>query len=284
MKFNNKSMYLYITLFIIILLPTQGFSNGFPCKVNQENNNLPPILESSCPIGSGLWHDKKPKNIDSVFWIQCGMFRKPFFLNDLSHFHNKISYDILLKPDEKLKADRCLIGPIEKYDQAKDTLRIVQSIKGFENAFLREVFINSNKINKDTISSKHNMKNINNSEKKNFNGDPISIRMSKIVKNLQFSLPYVTSTKIPFYVENNQAWNRLNYVEATEVCEYINMRLPSHDEWKNLLLAEFFIDEKLPKDLPYWGHGEKGLLLTGKSTIMPTSSRLNIICVNERSN
>ncbi|CAH0524320.1 SPOR domain-containing protein [Vibrio hippocampi] len=107
----------------------------------------------------------------------------------------------------------------------------------------------------------------------------VSIRFRAQVHNKQYTLPYLDSNNYQFYMEHNQAWNRLDYQTAIKVCSDLDMRLVNSTEWEALLASKVMTREQWPVQLPYWGDGQKGLFTSGKVVPVKANTQLNVLCV-----
>lgn len=217
-----------------------------------------PVLEQDYPIGQGLWGKQSAKDESSFFWIQCGVFKKPTFLSRVNQLYSRISTPIHLKQDKDSQTYRCLIGPYADYTHAKTELASIQKLVDFEHAFLREFSALS----------------LPQAEE-----EKITISVSATVNGVEYKVPYSWSDSIPFYVEYDLAWNRLRYDEAENMCQALNMRLATENEWQQLIASDEINNTQWPAELPYWGDGQKGLFINGKVSELKATSQLNTLCV-----
>ncbi|SKA14680.1 sporulation protein [Vibrio cincinnatiensis] len=222
--------------------------------------NTFPVLEQDYPIGQGVWEKQFPKDERSFFWIQCGVFKKPTFLSHVNKLYPYISTRIHLKQDKESQAYRCLVGPYTDYVQAKMELVAIQKHVDFRQAFLRQV----------PLAALPQVE-----EKK------ITIGVSATVNGTKYIVPYFWDETIPFYTEYNLAWNRLRYDEARQMCQILNMRLATEQEWQQLLDSDAIQNDPWPVELPYWGEGQKGFFMNGNINTLKATSQLNILCVQE---
>ncbi|CSC43404.1 Uncharacterised protein [Vibrio cholerae] len=105
------------------------------------------------------------------------------------------------------------------------------------------------------------------------------LRQQVKVGSQTFALPYSDNPKVQFYMEHDQAWNRLDYDAAQIVCRDLGMRLATEQEWSALLQSKQMQQYQWPVQLPYWGEGRKGMFTTGKVNVLKGSSLLNVVCV-----
>ncbi|EJN6828369.1 SPOR domain-containing protein [Vibrio cidicii] len=284
----------------------------FLCEATQASSNELPMLDKNCPIGAGLWGKKVPRGGKAdYFWIQCGILSKPMPLDNAKPLYKQITTDIWMKPENK--GYRCLIGPYQSFDQASTDLKRVRSLSTYKEAFIRVVEStapmqtaksNSASVVKPaekmpaktpakpmaakvapspsqtaptakaplaTAASKTLVK----------QGDTpdIEIRRQAELKGRTYAVPYVLDDDHQFYMEHNQAWNRLDYEGAGVVCADIDMRLATDEEFRTLLDSRVMETQSWPIHLPYWGRGKKGLFTDGRITQLKGSSLLNVLCV-----
>ncbi|MCG3743349.1 hypothetical protein EXA18_07615 [Vibrio cincinnatiensis] len=231
-----------------------------PCDTTQPSENSFPLLEQECPIGKGLWGKQLPKDERAFFWIQCGVFKTAALSSLVTKLYPHISTSIQFKQDEESQAYRCLIGPYTDYVQAKMELVAIQKHVDFRQAFLRQV----------PLAALPQVE-----EKK------ITIGVSATVNGTKYIVPYFWDETIPFYTEYSLAWNRLRYDEARQMCQILNMRLATEQEWQQLLDSDATQNDPWPVELPYWGEGQKGFFMNGNINTLKATSQLNILCVQE---
>lgn len=283
------------------------------CKARQVSTKTLPILDSSCPIGVGLWGKQQPKLDDGMFWIQCGVYSKQLSVEQAKVLYKVISTDVWLHLDAN--SYRCLIGPYFSFSTAQQELRRVKEISVYNNAVLRQVKNHQGEIllpptprpvvspkapvvktstQKPSVSAP-----IVNSEKtpssapsstlQSFNIPPSSSSVSSVqatirrqtqVGSLSFVVPYKRSRELSFYMEYQQAWNRLSYSDAKKMCESLNMMLVNKSQWEMLRATGIIEKERWPYLLPYWGSDTMGLFPSdGSVKSLKESSLLNVICV-----
>ncbi|MGL6172670.1 MAG: SPOR domain-containing protein [Vibrio sp.] len=305
--------YRKLSLVWLLLAPLTGFaSSEYWCEAQQAAINQLPVLDPACPIGEGLW-GKAPQAGSSLFWIQCGMLSQPMPLASVKTLYQHISTDIWLKPE--VQGSRCLIGPYHDFSVASQELKQIKKLASFEQAFIRQVIKNTapqpvrqakelrsatptvaqavsqpaavnqslstppNKpISAPTAASTQSLAKLNSMPRPSANNDFV-LRQSIKVGSQTFALPYTGNPQVPFYMEHDLAWNRLDYAAAQSVCQQLAMRLPSEQEWSVLLNSQQMQAQRWPVQLPYWGEGRKGLFATGKVNPLNGSSLLNVLCV-----
>ncbi|EEY98130.1 hypothetical protein VOA_002905 [Vibrio sp. RC586] len=302
-----------LSVVLLLLTPIALAANSeYLCDAQQAAVNQLPVLDATCPIGDGLW-GKKPKRGDSLFWIQCGMLSKPMPLATVKSIYEHISTDIWVKPEPK--GSRCLIGPYSDFSLASKELKKVKKLATFEQAFIRQVVKTSAQqpvmktkpvasavattttavasetaMKKPASTAKVEQKNVpvttaaklapklNSTPKSSGNNDFV-LRQQVKVSNQTFALPFTENPKVQFYMEHDQAWNRLDYDAAQIVCRNLGMRLVTEQEWSALLSSKQMQQHQWPVQLPYWGEGRKGMFTTGKVNVLKGSSLLNVVCV-----
>ncbi|GAL16649.1 hypothetical protein JCM19235_5198 [Vibrio maritimus] len=126
---------LLVVLLMSVTASAQVSNDAFVCD-SANKSQLPfPVLESECPIGEGLWGNTQPDEADQSFWIQCGFVKSGSLRYVPAHLAEQVSKSIWLKPE--MKGDRCLIGPYQSFDVAKQELAELRSIPKYKDAFIR---------------------------------------------------------------------------------------------------------------------------------------------------
>lgn len=280
----------------------------FLCDATQAASNQLPVLDKACPIGQGLWGNSAPKGKDSDFWIQCGLLDKPLSLAQAQGLYQHISTHVWMKPEAK--GTRCLIGPYDNFTQARQDLSGVRGVSGYKEAFIREV-------RKAGTSAANRAAPVKRSPKAAraeatpqpvaqsaaaqsqpapapkpaaprampaqvaSRGADITFRHQTVLNGVSYVVPYTLADNVQFYMEHNQAWNRLSYDGAEKMCRSQNMRLANEQEWVQLLNSKVMEREQWPMYLPYWGNARKGLFTNGKVTSLKGTSLLNVLCVKQ---
>ncbi|WP_070962658.1 SPOR domain-containing protein [Vibrio sonorensis] len=284
-------------------------ADDFLCDATQASSSELPILDASCPIGKGLWGKQAPAANVKTFWIQCGMFSKPLPLDKAKPLYKQIKTDVWAKPEKK--GYRCLIGPYDSVEMARKDLKGVNTVAGYEKAFIRQVVGKESKQGKSAPKSaakpvskpaKPAAKKVasakapvvpkpqkttvitppqtNSTALKGAIADfDVSIRRSTEIAGVSYSIPYFMHGKEQFYMEHGLPWNRMDYNEANLTCKAMGKRLPSSAEWQQLLESDAMTKEKWPMHLPYWGLNKVGLFTSGKVNQLKGTSLLNIMCV-----
>ncbi|WP_428771953.1 SPOR domain-containing protein [Vibrio sp.] len=285
----------------------------FLCDATQASGTELPVLDKSCLIGNGLW-GRKPKNRQSLFWIQCGLLPKPMTLAQAKVIYPHISADVWVKPEPK--GYRCLIGPYHSFTQASQELTEVAKLKGYQQAFIREVVgkgqskpvakqVTPDKPKAATAKSRPQSAvfrpaspaahteitrgegvigaGLSSSPATSVDSTDIQVRLSTVIDQVEYKLPYMLFSDSQFYMEYDQPWNRLNYDQALATCQQLNMRLVSQAEWQKLLQSKVMLTDKWPIHLPYWGEDKQGLFSNGKVNQLNGRSLLNVLCARTRS-
>lgn len=282
----------------------------FFCSAVQSSHSELPLLEASCPIGQGLWNQQQPKTSHSRFWIQCGMVSQPVSLAAAAPLYQHISADVWNRPEGK--QFRCLIGPYDYFAVATRELSAIKQLTNYREAFLREVPPSSQTASAQTTPA-HLLKPSTSSKPvaplaaaapsekvpqsaqaaaagAKGAGTPnvsqstatpkptIGIRLQTDVAGVSYRVPYLVASDEMFYMEHGLPWNRLSYERAQQVCQQLDMTLPTTAQWAQLLRAQQVDPQQWPLQIPYWGEGRKGLFADGKVTQLDGSSRLNVVC------
>lgn len=296
---ERRPQYTSRSCLLSLLLLATSFSSftvnaqDFLCDATQPSANHLPVLDSRCPIGQGLWGDRKPKQTHSHFWIQCGLMRKGLSVDAAKPLYQKITTDVWLKPEGK--ATRCLIGPYTDYNKAHQDMLRVRQLPGYQKVFIRDVKKASNVVTptKAVVSTRHKRMKFLAEEpvtakrvvverqqpkpKKTLN---VEIRRRVQVGKLEYVIPYVSEKETQFYMDRNQPWIRLSYDKAEHMCSNIRMRLVTTEEWQQLLAANVMDKNQWPMNLPYWGWHKKGLFTNGNTNALKGSALLNVVCVH----
>lgn len=281
---------------VVPLLPIPVLAQGFLCDATQAASDQLPVLDKACPLGQGLWGNSLPKGKDSNFWIQCGFLTVPLSVEQAKVLYEKISTDVWMKPEGT--GTRCLIGPYKEYEQVRQDLARVRSLAGYKEAFIREVAKNAVAQPQPATTQVQSKPNPNPRQPaKVEKNKPVTtslpnippakpnsaattvIRHQTSLNGLTYAIPYTSSDNVQFYMEHNQAWNRLSYSGAQAMCKSYKMRLVSEEEWQQLLRSKVMEKEQWPMYLPYWGANNKGLFTSGKITSLKGNSLLNVLCV-----
>lgn len=126
-----------IALCALPFMSSSVMAEEFLCDATQSSTQELPLLDTSCPIGNGLWGKQRPKGQQSNFWIQCGLLAEPLALEQAKPIYARISTDVWMKKEGK--DYRCLIGPYTDFSQAKRDLSQVKQLTTYKDAFIREV-------------------------------------------------------------------------------------------------------------------------------------------------
>ncbi len=304
-----------LSVALLLFAPIASAESDYLCEAQQAAVNQLPVLDAACPIGDGLW-GKKPKRGDSLFWIQCGMLSKPMPLATVKTLYEHISPDIWVKPEPK--GARCVSGPYSDFALARKELKKGKKLATFEQAFIRQVVKTSAQQPvmkaKPTTAAVAPAANTAVSEasapkparkpKSEENSAPTVVpaavptkpvaklistpkpsgnsgfvlRQQVKVGSQTFALPYSDNPKGQFYMEHDQAGNRLDYDAAQIVCRDLGTRLATEQEGAALLQSKQMQQYQWPVQLPDWGEGRKGMFTTGKVNVLKGSSLLNVVC------
>ncbi|NLS14438.1 SPOR domain-containing protein [Vibrio sp. SM6] len=107
----------------------------------------------------------------------------------------------------------------------------------------------------------------------------VQIRLKTVLQGHVYAVPYLQDNQHEFYMEHSKPWNRLDYAAALVVCQEVEMRLPTEQEFTVLLGSQLMQKEHWPMHLPYWGEGRTGLFADGRALTLTGSSLLNVLCV-----
>lgn len=252
------------------------------------------VLAASCPIGHGLWGSKQPQKLDSQYWIQCGMLKNKPSSYVFEQINKKVSAKAWVKKEPA--GYRCLIGPYQRYQNAKTDQITLRSDSSFRGAIIREVLMNDKNIAivADTgavkkITAVKVAPKVPKVEKKVFTADlniqqiltaeDVEIRRSAKVENKNYAIPFLLDNNDSFYMENEIAWSRATFDASSLACDHLSMRLVTADEWQTLRKSGVMEQEKWPQHLPYWGEKKQAMFSNGTTRKLNDSSLLNVVCV-----
>lgn len=308
-----------IALCALPLMSPSAMAEEFLCDATQSSTQELPMLDTSCPIGKGLWGKQQPRGQQSNFWIQCGLLVEPLALAQAKPIYARISTDVWMKKEGK--DYRCLIGPYTDFSQAKRDLSQVKQLTTYKEAFIREVVkgekrsaapqstvpqsttsqpavpqssLNDHKeVPKATKTTQKQVTSVFAPSKKietNLTSvEPakpakktteVAIRVQTLLSDTRYQVPYMLSTDEQFYMENGLPWNRLSYDGAASLCNGLGMTLPNQQQWEMLLDSKVMTKNDWPIHLPYWGKERLGLFTSGKVNQLKGTSLLNVMCVN----
>lgn len=273
------------------------------CDAVQASSNELPVLKGNCPIGAGIWGKKAPTDPQGLFWIQCGILKKPMSLAKAKQLYSKMSTDVWMKQEGR--EYRCLIGPYDDFATANQDKRQIRQLAEYKDAFVREVV--SSAAPKAKASAQPQARP---SAKKATQPQPasqpkadaplaapppafastpkttasgqqtqIEIRRKSKLGVHTYVVPYLKGGDEAFYMEYDQPWNRMNYQSAQKLCHKLEMRLANHEEWQAILQSDELIKNQWPIHLPYWGDGNQGFFTSGKVTQLKGTSLLNVLCI-----
>ncbi|USD65233.1 SPOR domain-containing protein [Vibrio sp. SCSIO 43136] len=306
-----------LALTLTMMLPvTTVMAEDYICDATQASSKELPMLSADCPIGDGLWGNKKPTNPENMFWVQCGILDKPMPLTEAKGLYREITSDVWMK--KEARGYRCLIGPYENYRAAKKDWRMIITLAKYNDAFIREVkvaaapsaqpaaqapkpaapakakpapamsaTVPAAKAQQPKPAAKPQPKpepapvattGLNSAPKVTSTGN-IEVRRKAQLNQHTYVVPYVNDGSDTFYMEHDKPWNRMSYSSALGVCKKLGMRLANHDEWQAILQTEELSKNKWPVHLPYWGMEQKGFFTSGKVTQLKGSSLLNVLCI-----
>ncbi len=280
------------------------------CDAVQASKNELPMLKGNCPIGNGLWGKKKPQYTQGLFWVQCGILKKPMPLSTAKSLYQQISTDVWMKKEGR--EYRCLVGPYDDFATANQEKKKIRKLPRYKDAFVREVVeegkatpaktqatttpkaapkaalvaapvtvqTTTNKSADAVITDKDEQPVILATAKvaKASNID-IEIRRQSKLGIHTYVVPYVLEDNNSFYMEYDRAWNRMNYQSAQALCHKLDMRLAKNKEWQAILDSGELVKNKWPIHLPYWGDSNQGFFTNGKVTQLKGSSLLNVLCI-----
>ncbi|MGR5285894.1 SPOR domain-containing protein [Vibrio maritimus] len=119
-------------LHMLVVLPVHA---AMVCDSGSRSESTLPILESECPIGKGVWGQKAPSHEEQSFWIQCGFVKPGSLRTAPSQLQDTVNQPIWLKPD--VGGDRCLVGPYQSFENAKQDLLALRLLPSYRDAFIR---------------------------------------------------------------------------------------------------------------------------------------------------
>ncbi len=319
-KAQHSSHRIQLNLSLGLLLALSPLSNPvwadeFLCDAVQSSNKELPKLDTSCPIGKGIWGKRVPQKSIDFYWIQCGLLPKPMSVANSKSLYSQITTDVWMKPEPN--GYRCLIGPYLDPSHAVAELRKVKTLPGYQEAFIRAVGktnpkqtkpahaqaktgvspkpvppVSTAPIASDTARSpaeKAQPKSLKQtpaspeteSQSKPIvtGNDTISVRLTAEIQGKMYAVPYMVDNRNQFYMEHGTPWNRLNYQDASQVCHQLGMSLVTHDDFKILRSSGMMEKNQWPMQLPYWGKGKVGLFADRTPNQLTGTSLLNVLCV-----
>ncbi len=286
------------------------------CDAVQSSHKELPRLDASCPIGKGVWGKKVPTKGSEFYWIQCGLLPKPLSLAKAKPLYSKITTDIWMKSEPD--GYRCLIGPYFDLNNAADDLREVKTLSSYKEAFIRVVGESNSKLAKPSatqakpvvkpklatpVSSAHLDADVFESPAKKVQpkpavnqakpkpatksqsqplltgNDDITVRLTTSLQGKTYVVPYLAENRNQFYMEHGTPWNRLNYQDASQLCQQLGMSLVTQEEFNRLRDSEVMEKERWPLQLPYWGKGKLSLFSDRTANKLTGGSLLNVLCV-----
>ncbi|CAE6877986.1 hypothetical protein ACOMICROBIO_FLGHMIGD_00045 [Vibrio sp. B1FLJ16] len=319
-KAQYPSHRIQLSLSLGLLLGLSQFSSpvkadDFLCDAVQSSNKDLPKLESTCPIGKGLWGKKLPPKGSEFYWIQCGLLPKPMTVAQSKPLYIKITTDVWMKPEKN--GYRCLIGPYLDAGQAVTDLREVKTLPDYKEAFIRVVgesnarqvkpnppkakavspkpttpasavtpaadviSVPAKKAQTKSAVTQATTKPSTKSESKPLvkGNNAITVRLTASVQDKTYVVPYLVENRNQFYMEHGTPWNRLNYDDASQICHQLGMSLVTHDEFKALRSSGVMEKNRWPLQLPYWGKDKIGLFADRIPNQLTGTSLLNVLCV-----
>lgn len=305
----KQSIFKCWSFLAILALPTlssPALAEEFLCDATQASATELPLLDQACPIGKGLWGKSQPAGQESMFWIQCGVFSKPFSVTKAKKVYPHITTDVWNKPEAK--GYRCLIGPYMDFSSAKQDLAKVKKQPDFKQSFIREIVkgapvkqaatkakpqpkpmpvvreVSKGKTQATTVipapvKPKPQVAPQPKASSKAVEDKSMAIRRSTTISGVEYVVPYSMFRDDQFYMEHELPWNRLDYEGAYKTCYRMKMRMATAPEWKALLDSGVMVKDKWPIHLPYWGAEKTGLFSSGKVNQLKGTSLLNVVCV-----
>ncbi len=298
MKTRIKGMYFRVAISLGMLVTgicATGAvqAEAFLCNATQASSEQLPVLAQNCPIGKGIWGKVPAMQPKDVFWIQCGIMAQPLALDKAKILYRQITTDVWMKPEKK--EFRCLIGPYQAYADASKDLLKVKRLTDYRQAFIRIVTEAEQTTSKAPVASvapkpksghvitqpeQHTPQTSSEAGKILHSDDGnIEVRRQAQIGGRTYAIPYLVDNEHQFYMENNQAWNRLDYQSAQIVCKDIHMRLATKEEFATLLKSGQMEKGEWPLHLPYWGQREQGFFSDGRVVAVKSASLLNILCI-----
>ncbi|PSW21549.1 SPOR domain-containing protein [Photobacterium sanctipauli] len=227
-------------------------------------------LNSQCDTGTGLW-GRDPQPHQSHFWLQCNYSqaipaRK--FSNIVTQAFPSASYLI-----HDGKSYRCLIGPFDSVEQAKDA-KVKLAAAKIEKTFIRQtkqpIAISSAGKTLQPILAAVENEQAQTKPSQRANAEPPketlienrtvldSAIYSFTFDNIKYYQPknIQSSKDMPpaFVKEHNQYWSRVSIQNAGQWCQRFGLRLPTYDELKHLQTygQRFLLRNHWPVSNSYW--------------------------------
>lgn len=313
-KKSTEAVIVSLIVVLSSLFIGSAAAKEFLCDARQDSAEQLPLLDSACPIGNGIWGNKTiSASKTTIFWVQCGMMRHPLSTSKTKLLKQQVSSNVWMKKEGNNY--RCLIGPYDAYAKALTDRNQLKKLPGYQDAFIRVVghysvtapsnvpsavsksvpakkFPAASELVKlkpvspvksavvptskktATTTKSSSVKSVVKSSVKG-----IEIRKRTQLDGIEYVVPFLGKNKVQYYMEYDNAWNRLNYQDAINTCRALNMHLASLPQWERLLNSKVMEKEKWPVYLPYWGSDSHGLFSNGKVRPLKGSSLLNVLCV-----
>ncbi|MEF1308788.1 SPOR domain-containing protein [Vibrio mytili] len=305
-------------LLICAQLSPPALADEFLCQATQASDKQLPVLEQSCPIGKGVWGKKVPTGNPDFYWIQCGLLPKPMSLAKAKPIYSKITTDVWMKPESNgyrcligpytsfssASTDLRSVKTLSSYKEAFirvvgqnhaqvstqnqsaeiPTPAAVSAARANTDAFKETT--SKTTANQSTSSTPQSEKAksatvapVAKSKLSSISNEAISVRLKTVLQGKTYVVPYLVENHNQFYMEYGKPWNRLNYMDATRVCQQIGMTLATEAEFKQLRNSGVMEKNNWPIQLPYWGKDRKGLFMDRDSNQLTGTSLLNVMCV-----
>jgi len=296
-----------------VILSFSSLAQANQCAITHTDKHSHwPFLDTSCPIGIGLW-SKKPDSITSQFWVQIayGSHEPNHHISELIHqYYPKQSF--LLKDADHYRA---LIGRFNSFVQAQQAKKQLAKI-GITESFIRQVHL-AKPVKKTKVVEKapkiipsyhsstspktSSHKSPSSAAQKIMTYDDIDNTFVTNMINLGFefshlrfftpqNLPVNAQNTSPFIMENNHFWIGTTWKQASQWCEHFGLTLPTPHQLSLLAKQgqEHLRQHKWPNKFNYWTSNKVNArtyssvnIKTGKVQNSSLNTKLYATCVTD---
>lgn len=250
-----------ITVILLVGTPVLGV-HAHPlkayCRYTPLSTSEVPLLSTSCPLGRGVWGDNHPKNSQSNFWVQCGVYPSPVKIQHIALLLQELKQPIWNKKSQS--GYHCLIGPYNDYLSALKGQRQARKVRGFKDSALRELDLSTLKLPES--SSVH-------------------IQRRFETPSYHVIVPLIMSNAEGQYREKGEQWGRMTFKEANRICQMKKLSLPNELFWQEASSSDVFRNYGLPHSVPYWGDNKLAFSSSGQKVTATEHSLLNVLCVGD---
>lgn len=138
---NNGKIFYYSSLFVLIssAFLFEAYAEPYSCESYLNPQSGLEELATNCPVGKFFAERSKERiQLESeLFWVQCGFFKNSLKKESIIKVYDAFPRSTWLKKEKGYS--RCLLGPYKGVNDAKNALKRISTISGFEKAFLRNI-------------------------------------------------------------------------------------------------------------------------------------------------